>query len=287
MIDDVSPGLRDLRVDDASGELREYLLFVPDGTVRGVAVIFHPFGSRPELVMHGGTDGDYLIRPLTGVIPSAQALGLAILAPRARGRRVDGVSLAWKGHLDAVWAVSESLRDRFGLAHIGAGGLSMGGLEALVFAGLHPEGITAAWAVNPIVDLAHWSRDLAGTEFSDEESGLTDLIATEVGGSPDDMVAEYAARSPFDHVEALTHVRVRLTWSPVDTVIPNQRTAHAHLLASALRRHGGEVVEDIVTHVPVEGSVDAGRFAHEACDVREAMGWLAEQLNHSDKGETT
>jgi pimeloyl-ACP methyl ester carboxylesterase len=278
MTEDLAPGIHDLSVADAQAEARDYLLFVPRGAVRGLAVIFHPFGSRPELVLHGGTDGEYLIRPLTGAALCAQMLGLAVLAPRARGRHLDGVSLAWKGHLDAVWQLSESLREGFGLTTMGAGGLSMGGLEALVFAGQHPEGVGAVWAANPIVDLARWSRDLGHEVTVDGQPGLTSLIATEVGGDPDDMPAEYRARSPLDYVESLARVPVRITWSPNDTVIPNQQIAHSHPLAARLREREGDVTEVVVTHAPVNESDDAGRFAHEACDVREAMGWLAEAI---------
>ena len=285
MSEELGPGVHTLHVADAINEPREYLLFVPSGDVRGLVVLFHPFGSRPELVMHGGTDGEYLTRPLTGAASSAEALGLAVLAPRSRGRELDGVSLAWRGHLDAVWTVSESLRDRFALTSIGAGGLSMGGLEALVFAGQHPERVRAVWAANPIVDLAKWCSDLTGPDSPDGGVGLAELIATEVGGRPDDLPLEYRARSPFDYVNSLARVPVRIAWSPFDTVIPNQGSAHSHPLAAQLREHGGDVTEDVVTHSPVNQSADSGRFAHEACDVREAMGWVAEQLYQPSKGE--
>lgn len=286
MTDDLAPGLRALRVVDAVGERRDYLLSVPTGCVRGFVVIFHPFGSRPELVVNGGTDDGYLSRPLTGVVSIAQALGLAVLAPRSKGRRLEGISLAWKGHLDAVWQLSESLREEFGLATIGAGGLSMGGLEALVFAGQHPDGVRAVWATNPIVDLAQWCRDLGEADPSDGEPGLPDLIAEEIGGAPTALPREYAVRSVFEYAQGLARVHVRLSWSPADTVIPNQRTAHAHLLATRLIERGGDVVEDVVTHSPVDDSADRGRFAHEACDVREVMGWLAEAL-HNPVAENT
>ena len=277
------PGLQTLTVADALGQAREYLLFVPQGRVRALVVMFHPFGSRPELVLNGGTDGAYLIRPLTGAVSSAEQLGLAVLAPRSRGRQLEGVSLAWRGHLDAVWFVADSLREKFGLATLGTGGLSMGGLEALVFAGQHPEGVTAAWAVNPIVDLAHWCQDLTGPDAPEGGPGIADLIGAEVGGVPGELSDEYAARSPFDYLDALAQVRVRIAWSPVDAVIPNQATAHSHRLASRLRELGGEVVEDVVTHAPTDNATDLGRFAHEACDTREAMGWIAEQLTNSHR----
>lgn len=282
MTENLVPGVHDMSVADAHGELRDYLLFVPRGDVRGLAVIFHPFGSRPELVLEGGTDGGYLIRPLTGTAVCAQTLGLAVLAPRARGRQLDGVSLAWKDHLDAVWQLSESLRDDFGLTTIGAGGLSMGGLEALVFAGQHPEGVGAVWATNPIVDLAQWCRDLGPGDPTTGEPGLSSLIATEVGGSPDEVSVEYRVRSAFDYVDSLARVPVRIAWSPNDTVIPNQRSAHSHPLASQLRAREADVIEVVVTHMPTNKSDNAGRFAHEACDVREAMGWLAEAIVPSE-----
>lgn len=278
------PGQHALSFSDASGVPREHLLSVPEGTVRGLVVMFHPFGGRPELVMNGGTDDGYLIRPLTGAASVADALGLVVLAPRSRGRELDGVSLGWKGHLDAVWAVSESLRQSFGLTSVGAGGLSMGGLEALVFAGQHPHGVPAAWAANPIVNLASWRHHLSGTDSPESEPGLAELIDTEVGGSPHALPLEYAARSPFDYVESLSRVRLRLVWSPADTVIPNQRTVHAGQLATRIRERGGDVIEIVVTHFSEDSSIDNGRFAHEACDVREGMAWLAEQLNYSHQG---
>lgn len=273
-----APGIHELSVVDAESESRDYALFVPNGAVRGLAVIFHPFGSNPELVLHGGIGGGYLSRPITGAAEAAQPLGLAVLTPRARGRSLDGVSLAWKPYLDAVWHLSASLRDEFGLQTIGAGGLSMGGLEALVFAGQHPEGVGAAWATNSIVDLAQWWHDLPHEPGDSGELGVADLIAVEVGDVPDALPDEYRARSPFAYLDGLARVPVRITWSPADGVIPHQRTTHSHLLATHLIERGGEVVEVVLTHLPANESMDAGRFAHEACDVREAMGWLAEVL---------
>jgi pimeloyl-ACP methyl ester carboxylesterase len=281
---ELAPGIHELSVVDADDELREYLLFVPRGEVRGFVVLFHPFGSNPELVLQGGTDGGYLCRPLTGASQPAQPLGLAVLVPRSRGRRLDGVSLSWRPHLDATWQLSESLRDRFDLTTIGVGGLSMGGLEALVFAGQHPEGVGAAWAANSIVDLGQWWRDLPHEADASGEPGLAEVIATEVGGTPDEVPDEYLARSPFTYVDGLARVPLRIVWSPSDAVIPHQRNAHSHRLATRLMERGGDVVEVVVTHLPADASWDAGRFAHEACDVREAMGWLAERMAPAPAG---
>ena len=237
-------------------------------------------------MLGGGVDDGYLIRPLSGVASSARMLGLAVLAPRALGRRLAGVSLAWEEHLDAVSELAAELRQRFGLPTLGAGGLSMGGLEALVFAGRHPRQVSAVWAANPIVDLAGWWEDLAAVDVGDG-AGLSAQIEDEVGGAPIEASAAYRARSASEHLDGLTRIRVRIAWSPADTVIPRQATVHAHPLADGLRDRGGDVVEDVVTHLPTDPDQDPGRFAHEACDVRELMGWLAEAIVPArDEGDT-
>ena len=100
-------------------------------------------------------------------------------------------------------------------------------------------------------------------------------VRTEVGGTPTDVADEYDRRSPLRYASALATLPVRLTWSPRDTIIPDQRGAHAHRLADALRARGGRVDEEIVTQEPVGSDVESGRYAHEACSVWDAVGWLA------------
>lgn len=264
-----------VEVEDAAGALRTYHVRVPAGPVRGLCVLFHPFGFEPLGVLEGVPAGDLLVRPLDGFAAAAGSLGFATLAPRGRGRRLDLVSLAWEDHLEAAWNASRGLADAIGTDHITAGGLSMGGLEALVLAGLHPEGIRAVWATNPVIDLARWCVDIAEGRASPTMAGADDLIRTEVGGTPTDVADEYDRRSPLRYASALATLPVRLTWSPRDTIIPDQRGAHAHRLADALRARGGRVDEEIVTQEPVGSDVESGRYAHEACSVWDAVGWLA------------
>jgi pimeloyl-ACP methyl ester carboxylesterase len=187
-----------------------------------------------------------------------------VIAPRALGRKVAGVSLAWKPHLDAAWELAAAIRDETRATRIVAGGLSMGGLEALVFAGQHPDDIAAVWADNPVVDLAEWYLDKP-----DEQ------IPEEVGGLPADVAEQYRVRSANSYAAELARTRVRLTWSPADTIIPNQATKHAHPLAEAVRALGGDLTENILTHIPADPTLDAGRVAHESCDVWESIGWAA------------
>lgn len=257
-------GVHAISVTDAAGIDREYLLSVPPVPIASIGVVFHPFGSTPELVVYGEAPGDYLITRLEGVLRPANAVGMLVLAPRARGRVLAGVSLGWKPHLDAAWKLAATLQQKTQASRIVTGGLSMGGLEALVFAGQHAEQIAAVWAVNPVVDLPQWYTDV-----HDE------LVAEEVGGLPADVPEQYRVRSAISYASELARTRVRLTWSPADTVIPNQATAHAHRLADAIRACGGDPIERIVTHVPVDATLDAGRVAHESCDVWENIGWTS------------
>ena len=238
-------------------------MFVPARPIRGILVAFHPFGASPELVLDGERPGNYLIRELEGLRAPAEALGYVVLLPRSVGRTTPAISLAWAPHLDVTWELACQLRDELSLDRIDAGGLSMGGMEALCFAARHPDEMGSVWAVNPIVDLARWYRDRPDQAVVDE-----------VGGDPDGAPDEYRERSPISHASEIARTRVRLVWSPADTVIPGQATAHAHRLAELIAERGGDLTEVIVTHAPDDVTLDAGRFAHEACDVWEEMGWL-------------
>ncbi|MGZ0148336.1 prolyl oligopeptidase family serine peptidase [Kribbella sp. WER1] len=256
---------------------REYLVGAPDGPVRGVTVLFHPFGFTPEAVLYGEPVGDLLIRPLDGALGAAQLHGQVVVAPRSRGRVLLGNSLAWQDHLDATWAVARDACELHQTDHVTVGGLSMGGQEALVLAGQHADDVTAVWAVNPVVDLARWYDDIRDGRASDALAGVDATIREEVGGAPSERPGDYARRSPISYAAELARTAVRLVWSPADTIIPHQATAHAHALAGKLRALGGQVDERVVTHAPVSPADEAGRFAHEACDVWEHFGWALTQ----------
>ncbi|GAA1608519.1 MULTISPECIES: hypothetical protein [Kribbella] len=253
---------------------REYLVGVPDGPVRGVTVLFHPFGFTPEAVLYGEPAGDLLIRPLDGALAAAEANGQVVVAPRSRGRVLLGNSLAWQDHLDATWAVAKDVHET---DVVTVGGLSMGGQEALVFAAQHADAVRAVWAVNPLVDLARWHDDIRDGRASDALLGVEATIQEEVGGPPSELPGDYARRSPISYAAELAGIAVRLVWSPADTIIPNQATSHAHALADRLRALGGQVDERVVTHAPVSPADEPGRFAHEACDVWEQFGWALNQ----------
>ena len=260
--------------DGSDGTLREYLFFDP-GDACGLLILFHPFGFDPEAVIWGEEPGQRLIRPLEGMYQPAASLGLAVLAPRARGRELDGVSLAWPGHLADVRSVARECAGRVGGAIV-CGGLSMGGLEALVFAGMFAADVAAAWAVNPVIDIAAWYGALsASPEVAKTE--VADLISQELGGSPDQQSAAYASRTPLSYVDALARTRLLIAWTPNDGVIPNAALSHAGVLVDQVRRGGGWVDERITTCTPPTDE-DAGRYAHESFDAWSVAAFTADEL---------
>jgi hypothetical protein len=262
--------------EDEQGVERRYVIFTPPGAA-GALLLFHPFGFDAESVLHGEEPGLRLIRRLEGFLEPASKLGFAVIAPQAVGRVVPGVSLAYKGHLAAARSVALEHAAKLG-GHVVAGGLSMGGLEALTFAGLYPNDVAAAWAVNPVVDLAQWYRDfMANPPEVPQEPALTTVIADEVGAVPDDDPGAYAERTPLSYISALAGVPLLVVWTPDDGVIPNARLAHAGRLVELLRAAGGWVDERIVTATPPDGN-DPGRYAHESCDVWSAAAFTAAAL---------
>ncbi|HEY3557551.1 MAG TPA: alpha/beta hydrolase [Kribbella sp.] len=258
---------------DRSGTAREYVVAVPDGEIRGVTVLFHPFGFTPEAVLFGEPAGELLIRPLDGALGPAGAHGQIVVAPRSHGRVLAGTSLAWQDHLDATWAVVREVCEVRRTDVVAVGGLSMGGQEALVLAAQHAAGVASVWAVNPVVDLARWHDDIRNGRASAALEGADSTIREEIGGSPAELPDEYARRSPMSYAAQLATTAVRLVWSGADTIIPGQASYHAHALAEQLRELGGQVDERVVTHAPTDPADDPGRFAHEACDVWEHFSW--------------
>lgn len=264
-----------LRVRGSDGVVRRALVLLPGGAARGIAVVFHPFGFEPEAVVDGEEPGERLIRSLPPVSAAATAFGLAVLAPEGRGRDTPtGHSLAWAAHLDSVWEAVETLAKQIGgEPPVVAAGLSMGGLEALVFAARFSP-VRAVSASNPIVDLGRWHDDLSSHDDALLRAAAA-VVRSEVGGPPSAVPADYAPRSALTYVERLATIPVQLVWSDVDTIAPHQAEAHAGRLASLLRSRGGYVDERRLTVVAPSAELDPGRFAHESFDPWAAFAFLA------------
>lgn len=274
-----SPATRQtLEHTGADGRVREYLTAIPS-TVRGVVIAFHPYGFDPEAVLDGEGAGDRLERSLPGLSGPASRLGLAVVAPRGRGRVFDQVPLAWHAHLESAWSVASALADESGRVPVATVGLSLGGLEALVLASRHPEEITAAVAVNPIVDLAAWYSDITALPISVLlQLGVPGQIAAEVGATPEQDPQAYRDRSALAGAAALAKVAVQIVWSPADGIVARQREHHSGALAARLRACGAQIDERQLTFAPT-GNQEPGRFAHESFDPWSALGFVSEHID--------
>jgi hypothetical protein len=250
----------------------EALVHVPSCPPNAIAIVFHPMGLGPEAVLDGEPTGESLIRPLEGFRAAADTHGLMIVAPRGRGRaRIDGVSLAWEPYLRMALGVACQLRADYGGLPIVAGGLSQGGLEALVLAGLEPSEISAVWSVNAPVDIRRLRIDRQRRDMRGVASPLDHALMEELGTDR----RQWAARTPLAYLESLSRIdRIQLVWSPDDAIVP-QGDAHSGRLAAELRALGGVVDERRVTCVPPASGPDPGRYAHESCDVWSGAAFLA------------
>jgi len=261
----------------SDGITRDAIIHVPAGGIRAVAIIFHPLGFGPEAVLDGEAAGDRLIRPLEGFRAAADVFGLGLVAPRGRGSAdIDGVSFAWEPHLRAAFLFASQLSSEFGNVPIVAGGLSQGGLEALVLGGLEPVGIRAIWSVNALVDIARFASDVwARTIPLLASSALGRGLVDELGAGPGKDTSQWAARTPLAYLETLCRVeRIQIVWSPDDGIVPNA-VNHSGRLAEELRRHGATIDERRVSFVPSREGLDPGRYAHESCDVWSGAAFLA------------
>lgn len=264
----------------ADGHVREYVTVIP-GDVRGVVIAFHPYGFDPEAVLDGEGPGNRLERSLPGLSGPASRLGLALVAPRGRGRVLDLMPLAWRAHLESAWSVASVLADRSGHVPVATVGLSLGGLEALVLASLHPESVIAAVAVNPIVDLAAWYSDITSLPIGVlRRLGVPHQIAAEVGATPEQDPQAYRDRSALPVAASLAPVAVQIVWSPADGIVARQREHHSGVLAARLREVGARLDERRVTHAPLTADQEPGRFAHESFDPWSALGFVSDHIDN-------
>jgi dipeptidyl aminopeptidase/acylaminoacyl peptidase len=155
----------------------------------------------------------------------------------------------------------------------------MGGLEALVVAGQHPDLFAAVVAFNPIVDLAEWQRDLASTSVAEiREFQTAQRVVEEVGGDPDAVPDSYAERSAITYVDGLVRVPTLLFWSSSDLIVPRQESHHAYRLYRELKARGAATPVCEFEHTRSHGiSVqdDLTRWQlHEWCDYELALAWL-------------
>jgi pimeloyl-ACP methyl ester carboxylesterase len=159
--------------------------------------------------------------------------GFAVVNPAGEGRRLGLFSWGDPGQIDDLARMAAIVR-----AHgvdvdphrVYAVGGSMGGQETLLLLARHPHLLAGAAAFDPDTDMARRYWDFA--RLHDGEV-LQRLAREEIGGTPLDEPAAYAARSPDTYAEqiALSHVPLQLYWSRRDRVISDQVDETAALAA--------------------------------------------------------
>jgi esterase/lipase len=241
----------------------------------------HPITWTAEQDYHVGLDG--LFRKYhRGYYGLAEKHGVIIALPHGHHHKEDLCSLAGPEQIADMIYLVEGLSDfdyRVDRRRVFACGLSMGGQEALVLAGMHPEKITAVFVFNPIVDLAAWHEELATSEIPEiREYNTAARIANEVGGLPSEVPEAYAQRSATHYVEGLRYVPTMIYWSEQDLVVPRQVTRHTIPLYQAVKSLDISSPMAEYNHTRMHGALEYDQVTrwqlHEWCDYDLAIRWL-------------
>jgi esterase/lipase len=245
----------------------------------------HPITWTAEQDYHVGLEG--LFREYhRGYYGLANKHGVIIALPHGHHHKEDLCSLAGPEQLGDMIYLIDGLSEydyQIDPKRVYACGLSMGGQEALVLAGKHPDKITAVFAFNPIVDLAAWHEELATSEIPEiREYDTAARIANEVGGIPSAVPDAYAERSATNFIEGIRHVPTMIYWSEQDLVVPRQATHHTIPLYQAVKATdiNSPMAEynHTLMHGPLEYDQRTRWQLHEWCDYDLAIRWL---LYHS------
>ena len=230
---------------------------------------------------HGGLDG--LMRKYhPGYYGLADKYQVVIVLPHGHQHKEDLCSLAGPEQIDDMASIIGDL-EKHGFAidttRVYTCGLSMGGQEALVLAGKHPECITAAFAFNPIVDLKAWYEELSTSDIPEiKEYNTAARIADEVGGKPDQLPEAYMLRSATNYVAGLSKVPTMIFWSEYDLVVPRQVTHHAYHLYQLVKKINVNSPVSEYNHTLMHGHLEYDQVTrwqlHEWCDYDLALRWL-------------
>ncbi len=241
----------------------------------------HPITWTAEEDYHGGLEG--LMRGYhRGYYRLADKYGVVIVMPHGHHHREDLCSLAGPEQIADMVYLIDGLQD-FGYLldkkRVYVCGLSMGGQEALVVAGKHPERFAALFAFNPIVDLAVWQEDLAESDIPEiVEYGTADRIVNEVGGFPSEIPEAYAERSGNNYVDNLAKVPTMIYWSDQDLIVPRQLSHHSYLLYTQVKDGTATSPVAEYNHTKSHGLLDYDKLIrwqlHEYCDYDLALHWL-------------
>lgn len=217
-----------------------------------------------------------------GYFGLADAYQILIAMPHGHEHEEDLCSLAGPEQIADMIHVIEALGDHgysVDSRRVYACGLSMGGQEALVVGGKHPDRIAGVVAFNPIVDLAAWHEELATSEVPEiREYDTAARIANEVGGTPSEVPDAYAERSAMNYIEGLSRVPTLVFWSHRELIIPRQLTHHTYPLYQRVKERDPNSPFAEYNHTRIHGPLEFDQLTrwqlHEWCDYELAVRWL-------------
>jgi hypothetical protein len=187
----------------------------------------------------------------------------AVVNPSGEGRRLGLYSWGAPGDIDDLARMPALIRRAFPWVKVDrhrvyAAGSSMGGQETLLLVARHPALLAGAAALDSDTNLDQRYVDFA---VLPDGTGLQRLLAEEVGGTPHEVPAAYAARSPSDlaHALAFSHVPLQIWWSRSDRIVVDQAGESGKLYEAILRANPAAAVTETV-----------GTWAH-SCELGRAL----------------
>lgn len=210
----------------------------------------------------------------------AAAYEVIIVLPHGHHRREETMSFAAPEQMADIAHLPHAIQARgyrVDDTRVYACGLSMGGQEALMAAGRHPDLFAAVVAFNPVVDLATLQRDMQAIDRI-RGTDAAARIANEVGGLPEKLPQAYAERSPLSVVEQLANVPTMIFWSDRDFIVPRQVSHHAYRLYQQVKALSATAPICEYNHTYSHGVTDftpeVGWQLHEWSDYELALQWL-------------
>jgi pimeloyl-ACP methyl ester carboxylesterase len=202
--------------------------------------------------------------PLWGDLPAVGRF--AVVSPDGRGRRLRGYSWGYAGRIADLARMPRVVRRalpwlRIDTRRVYAFGGSMGGEEALLLLARRPTLLAGVAAFDSVINLALQYRNWPRLRCDEGclrrwvhpiGEGLQALARAEVGGTPRDNPAAYAARSPIraELPIASSCVPLQLWWSTADRIVPGQRQQTGRLFRTLRRLNPQAPVSGFVGHWP-------------------------------------
>jgi poly(3-hydroxybutyrate) depolymerase len=173
---------------------------------------------------HGrGVSGSYNLR-FWGDLPARGPF--ALISPDGQGRRLPLYSWGYRGQIDDLARMPALARRAFSWLRLDGGriygiGDSMGGQEVLLLAAQRRLRLAGVIALDPVTNMAARYRRWFVTPG---ERQLPAKARVEIGGTPAQVPAAYAGRSPGTFVRAIATAGVptQLWWSHRDAVVTDQ-----------------------------------------------------------------